>query len=268
MNGRALVGSVAGYAGVRAALVEVLGRSGGDLVGENGWEGALSGAGTDGGAASSSLEAASAAILRVANRTVSGGDGYDAATRLVVPEGAARALGLGGVAADNNSAAASSAASGPDGPPAVLLLADSRGAPPVELEIDAGPWQEAEGRQGRAELSRTPLLPLLPPSVDPDAFLAADAATRGWRVGVRVEVRATTLYRLVCEDGVGSLGEGEGEGEGGLAPAGEDGMRPLARVRTTYRQRLGVRLVAGAGGEVRVSVVPAGGGGEVELEVE
>ena len=215
-------------------------------------------------------EAAQAAgeVLSLANRTVSGGDGFDAALRALLP----------GEEDDPCSSR---------GALPLFLAADSFAAHPVEISVSFGEGREGPGvcyvagggswPEGSAQI----LLDAFPPLLEAVAAAAAAAAAAnagsahalsptqllqragGWGGtlrcgGVRVRIAATTAYHVLVE----------GAGEGG------EPLR-LAAVTATYERSLVWHpLIVAAGGEqdiagmgVCIEEDVSEGGGGVRISV-
>ena len=255
-------------------------------------------------------------LLRLANRTVSGGDGYEAATRVFVPrsddgkfyeavrrwvDSRGRKEG-GNSSVDNeledqrsNSATVSAQKSSPDGwewgtdtdddddtefaadnsanagfvvpneiepsahDPLVLLVADSKAAPPIEITIDVGPYQSHITQQNASTTDHAPdavCTSLVhnddggatsssqpPEAVIKLGFTSHDAALirdcSAWRVGMRATIKAVTVYRLL--DAAASA---QAPVASALAATAKHGTQPeaepglLGRVKAVYVQRV------------------------------
>lgn len=141
------------------------------------------------------LTAAIASVLTLANRTASGGDAYEAALT---------ALELTQNPTNQTSQGHGATGSG------LLLVADSRAAPPIQLDIDAGPYLTAlaDVAAARADAAivacRTDVSAAIAkysPSGCASVLLAdACAWAERIRLGARVRIRATTCFAVVTDD--------------------------------------------------------------------
>jgi hypothetical protein len=252
VNGVPLPGAALGYTGVLAAVIALARRAEGAAFGGGGGARADDNV-TLQAALLSRSRAVAVALLRAANRTVSGGDGYDAASRVFASGGGggggdaflvtarqhlrrlvedarrARAassgsggdVGCGAIDVDAASAAnvdgwgwddddddgggggggirsgrgnAAPALDDHCGGPAVLLVADSKAAPPIEITIDVGPFQPA-GAQADGSAAAAPDALARAGLTRADVALADECAA--WTVGLRATIRAVTVYRLL-----------------------------------------------------------------------
>lgn len=180
INGRRVVGATAGYAAVEGEVARVLA--------------AVLPCAEAGAAATA---AASSDILHAANRTESGGDGFEAAQRVLGLHCSAGSGGGGGGDDVERDDALQH-----------LLVADSRAAPPISISIVAGPIYGVGNDANAAACAADALAvsTFLSSSTDPSSSpvnvsLAALSGAFHWadglRVGARVELRASTIYKLV-----------------------------------------------------------------------
>lgn len=154
------------------------------------------------GGLQSALARFAASVVRAGNRTQSGGDAYDAILRVLANHDVC------------------------------LVVPDSAAAQPIDISIDAGPFQPA----GRSA----------PAGDDNDDGGGAEAPR--WQWGVRATVRATTHYGICDADAVSTT---------------------WARCEATYMQQLAVPLGAlhGSAAGAAVEACVCGDGGRVELRV-
>jgi hypothetical protein len=309
VNGERWEGAAAGYEAVKAAVGACILASSSFVLGGGG--GGV-GAGTNVRASDDSSNTSpppsswandlASAILRQANRTESGGDGYEAATKVLIPAAASAtawgALVAGPMSGRDSDDEEEESEGGSEGegrgtkgrgsqgatePLPLLLVADSRAAPPIEVDVDFGPFQThshaqipaAGGRNAHNTSADLARIFAQANGSGMDVRHASQALTRclGWCLGVRASIRATTVYALVLEAGAAAAGKTQ------------DGFHRLATVRATYVMRLGAPFpVRGSGsgdgsgrgrsGEAagnistHASLQPAGHGGLVEIEVD
>ena len=225
INGRRIVGATAGYAAVEGEVARVLASV------------------LPCAAVTSTAAAVSSDILKAANRTESGGDGFEAAQR---------ALGLHYTAVGGSGGRHGSDDVEHDDVLQHLLVADSRAAPPISINIFAGPI-EGVGKDKNAaacaadaravwdflssELSTTEPAAHFSFATEPAAhfsFASLSGAFHwadGLRIGARVELRASTMYTLVTAttdepQRVGNV-TAEWERDVGWVPSRADGLVSL-----------------------------------------
>lgn len=171
INGAVYQGATAGYGAVLKAVQDavrsaqaLLGASSGPRTGDRLGSGIAGAAGVNaddghrvGGeqeivadaAADDACKRIATLLLRLGNRTVSGGDAYEAATRLLIPSFSPSAPQQGGGTQGSKSTAAPGVhaveGTGVRAELPLLLVADSQAAPPIELTIDVGPYQTSHG---------------------------------------------------------------------------------------------------------------------------
>lgn len=188
----------------------------------------------DGAVQNRVLEAFARELLQVGNRTVSGGDSYDALRASPCPwPWHARACVFCAFGARHTTHAAAPAlvvappVSLVAQPGLAIIVADSQGADPISLTLDCGPFEARSG---------------------------TDGAGRAWHWGVRARIEATTRYRVCDPDPV------------------SEATATWARVAATYRRCVGLPLSASraAAGTCAASATDAdadaGAGTEVQQE--
>ena len=165
VNGRRCVGSAMGFAAVVAAVMAAVARVEELSFGGGGGRGGVEGADETRDRTAADARAVAVELLKAGNRTVSGGDGYDAACQLLTPSRSSglaawvrqrqqQRPALGGGTADDGTDGGPHTGDGgaaitpdsidwppSDASPLVLLIADPKASPPISIEIDVGPYQ-------------------------------------------------------------------------------------------------------------------------------
>jgi hypothetical protein len=229
-----LQGSVVGYAGVLAEVTDALLEAAAALDRGLGSASAPFSAGAvDTTDNKEAFEELAAHLLRTGNRTVSGGDAYEAALKLLDPR--ASIAGSGG----------SGGSGGLEASP-VLLVADSHAAPPIDFVVEIHPFEKASSVDDIASSTDFTALNKLLRTEGEGIRSELVSSYLRWTVGARVTVRATTVYRMLLQDQESTGNESdasEDDDEDNGAPS-EGGLRQIGTLRATYTRAFGLDLLA------------------------
>lgn len=242
VNGEVMSGSARGFDAIVAAILSAFTAARRNLVSDE--------------PARRSAEAARAralavSLLRIGNRTVSGGDAFEAVALLLcprpgdgldariaarlpappeAPEGACTAAGVRASDGwdadwpDDAEAEAPRSRSASGGGLPLVLVADSKAAPPIAFTIDAGPFlPPPSAAAAPADVGAPTAASQVSACSDgPGPCYSQLKACAAARVGLRCCVRATTVYRVMAAPPSDDKSGGDGD------------LVQLARVAATY----------------------------------